>query len=598
MESADQQPLLPSLKLDELLDELQVRLQAVLSTRDRVYSLLEAVVAVGSSLELEVLLRSIVETAVSLVDARYGAMGVIGEGDRLVDFIPVGLTADEITSIHHWPEGKGLLGLLVTEPRPLRLADIKGHEASFGFPAGHPPMKSFLGVPIRIRGEVYGNLYLTEKQGSGQFDTEDEAVAVALAAAAGVAIENARLYEEARRQQRWLSATAEVTSHLLSGAESGDALSMITEKALEMTGADIVMVSLPMADGRHVRVEHAAGVGAEQALGLVVPIESSVTEQVIAKGERMSIPNYRAEEQVSDTAKARLPLGPLEVVPLGAPGKVRGVLSAGRQEGAMPLSAAAADMLATFAAQAAIGLELAEHRRQAEQMAVFEDRDRIAKDLHDLVIQRLYATGMSLQGVTSMIRAPEVADRVSRSVDALDDTIKEIRSAAARRRARHGGARRDRRAHAHRAARVAVQRGQARGSEPGERHGHRGQRARAHGQGRRRRNRAWRQAQRTAQPGAAGDGARRVPGSPARRRRRHGDRLEGSARPVGRALASPRGATRSGGLPRRRASPRTPRPGCAAPCRAWKRARKRSSSPSSRPGTAARRSAGSSGPRR
>jgi len=429
VESADQQPLLPSLKLDELLDELQVRLQAVLSTRDRVYSLLEAVVAVGSSLELEVLLRSIVETAVSLVDARYGAMGVIGEGDRLVDFIPVGLTADEITSIHHWPEGKGLLGLLVTEPRPLRLADIKGHEASFGFPAGHPPMKSFLGVPIRIRGEVYGNLYLTEKQGSGQFDTEDEAVAVALAAAAGVAIENARLYEEARRQQRWLSATAEVTSHLLSGAESGDALSMITEKALEMTGADIVMVSLPMADGRHVRVEHAAGVGAEQALGLVVPIESSVTEQVIAKGERMSIPNYRAEEQVSDTAKAKLPLGPLEVVPLGAPGKVRGVLSAGRQEGAMPLSAAAADMLATFAAQAAIGLELAEHRRQAEQMAVFEDRDRIAKDLHDLVIQRLYATGMSLQGVTSMIRAPEVADRVSRSVDALDDTIKEIRSA-------------------------------------------------------------------------------------------------------------------------------------------------------------------------
>ncbi len=429
MESADPQPLLPGLKLDELLDELQVRLQAVLSTRDRVHSLLEAVVAVGSSLELEVLLRSIVETAVSLVDARYGAMGVIGEGGRLMEFIPLGLSGDEIASIHHWPEGKGLLGLLATEPRPLRLADIKEHEASFGFPHGHPPMRSFLGVPIRIRGEVYGNLYLTEKHGGGQFDTEDEAVAVALAAAAGVAIENARLYEEARRQQRWLSASAEVTRHLLSGAEPGDALSMITEKALEMTGADIVMVSLPMADGRHVRVEHAAGAGAEQALGLVVPIEDSVTEQVIARGERVSIPDYRAEERVSDVAKARLPIGPLEVVPLGAPGKVRGVLSAGRRQGAMPLSAAAADMLATFAAQAAIGLELAEHRRQAERMAVFEDRDRIAKDLHDLVIQRLYATGMSLQGVTSMIRAPEVADRVSRSVDALDDTIKEIRSA-------------------------------------------------------------------------------------------------------------------------------------------------------------------------
>ncbi len=429
MEPADPQPLLPSLRLDELLDELQVRLQAVLSTRDRVYSLLEAVVAVGSSLELEVLLRSIVETAVSLVDARYGAMGVIGEGNRLAEFIPVGLSTAEIEAIHHWPEGKGLLGLLVSEPRPLRLADIKDHPASFGFPQGHPPMKSFLGAPIRIRGEVYGNLYLTEKQGGGQFDTEDEAVLVALAAAAGVAIENARLYEEARRQQRWLSATAEVTSHLLSGAEPGEALAMITEKALEMTGAEIVMVSLPMPDGHHVRVEHAAGTGADQARGLVVPLENSVTARVISNGERISIPDYQAEEQVSEQAKARLPIGPLEVVPLGAPGKVRGVLSAGRRPGAMPLSPAAAGMLATFAAQAAIGLELAEHRRQAEQMAVFEDRDRIAKDLHDLVIQRLYATGMSLQGVTSMIKVPEVADRISRSVDALDETIREIRSA-------------------------------------------------------------------------------------------------------------------------------------------------------------------------
>jgi len=429
VESAGSRPLLPSLRLDELLDELQVRLQAVLSTRDRVYSLLEAVVAVGSSLELEVLLRSIVDTAVSLVDARYGAMGVIGEGGRLAEFIPVGVSRSEIEAIHHWPEGKGVLGLLVTDPKPLRLADIKDHPASFGFPAGHPPMKTFLGVPIRIRGEVYGNLYLTEKHGGGQFDAEDEAVVVALAAAAGVAIENARLYDQARRQQRWLSATAEVTRHLLSGAEPDDALSMITDKALEMTGADIVMVTLPTADGSHVRIEHAAGLGAEQALGVVVPFENSVTEAVISTGDRLLIADYTTDPRIITTAKAGLPIGPLVAVPLGAPGSVRGVLSAGRRPGAMPLSPAAADMLATFAAQAAIALELAEHRRQAEQMAVFEDRDRIAKDLHDLVIQRLYATGMSLQGVTSLIKVPEVAERVSRSVDALDDTIREIRSA-------------------------------------------------------------------------------------------------------------------------------------------------------------------------
>ncbi|HVB45545.1 MAG TPA: GAF domain-containing protein [Streptosporangiaceae bacterium] len=429
VESGEPHPLLPSLRLDELLDELQVRLQAVLSTRDRVYSLLEAVVTVGSSLELEVLLRSIVETAVSLVDARYGAMGVIGEPGRLAEFIPVGLTTEEIAAIHHWPEGKGLLGQLVTEPKPLRLADIKDHPASFGFPPGHPPMRSFLGAPIRIRGEVYGNLYLTEKQGGGQFDTEDEAVLVALAAAAGVAIENARLYEEARRQQRWLSATAEVTKHLLSGAEPSDALAMISEKALEITGADLVMVSLPMPDGKRVRVEHAAGEGAERVLGLVVTAAESITELVIEKAERLTITDYNSDARVSPVVKERIQVGPLVAVPLGAPGQVRGVLSAGRKPGSMPLTEAAADMLATFAAQAAIALELAEHRRQAEQMAVFEDRDRIARDLHDLVIQRLYATGMSLQGATSLIAVPEVADRVSRSVDALDDTIREIRSA-------------------------------------------------------------------------------------------------------------------------------------------------------------------------
>jgi signal transduction histidine kinase len=429
VESADPQPLLPSLRLDELLDELQVRLQAVLATRDRVYSLLEAVVAVGSSLDLEVLLRSIVETAVSLVDARYGAMGVIGEGGGLAEFIPVGLTEDEITAIHHWPEGKGLLGLLVSDPRTLRLADIKDHEASFGFPAGHPPMRTFLGAPIRIRGEVYGNLYLTEKQGGGQFDTEDEAVLIALAAAAGVAIENARLYEEARRQQRWLSATAEVTRHLLSGAELGDALAMITEKALEMTGADLVTLALPVAEGRQVRVEHAVGEGANEALGLLLPMKDSATEIVITTGERLMVPDFTNDERASPVAGERLRIGPMLIVPLGAPGQVRGVLWAGRRPGSMPLSQAASDMLVTFAAQAAIALELAEHRRQAEQMAVFEDRDRIAKDLHDLVIQRLYATGMSLQGTTSQITNPDVADRISRSVDALDDTIREIRSA-------------------------------------------------------------------------------------------------------------------------------------------------------------------------
>jgi GAF domain-containing protein len=421
-------PVLPNLRLDELLAELQVRLQVVLATRDRVNALFEAVVAVGTNLDIEVVLRGIVDAAVTLVDASYGAMGVIGEGGMLTEFIPVGLTEAEIGRIHHWPEGGGLLGALISVPEPLRIADLGSHELSSGFPAGHPPMTSFLGVPIRIREEVYGNLYLTEKRNGGQFDEEDEAVLVALAAAAGVAIENARLYDEARRQQRWLTASSGVTRALLSGPDVSDALELITASSLDISGADLVVLALPTADRSHLQIEHAAGEGADEALGLVLPVQGSASGQVLASGERMSLDDFTHDERVAAVAREYMNLGPAIIVPLGAGGNVRGVLTAGRRPGSMPLTPQAADMLVTFATQAGIALELAEHRRQAEQVAVFEDRDRIARGLHDLVIQRLYATGMSLQGAISLIGSPEVAQRVTGAVDALDETIREIRS--------------------------------------------------------------------------------------------------------------------------------------------------------------------------
>ena len=428
MGTAKKRPLLPDLGLDELLGELQVRLQTVLTTRDRVNALFEAVIAVGSNLDIEVVLRGIVEAAVTLVDARYGAMGVIGEGGTLAEFIPVGLTEDQIGQIHHWPEGRGLLGALISDPKPRRIADLGRHELSSGFPAGHPAMASFLGVPIRIREEVYGNLYITEKRNGERFDEEDEAVLVALAAAAGVAIENARLYDDARRRQRWLAANSEVTRTLLSGAAVADALALITARSLEMSGADLVVLALPTADPSQLRIEHAAGDGAEDALGVMLPARGSVSGQVLTSGERMTVEDFAHDSRVAKSARAHMNLGPAIIVPLGVPGGVRGVLTAGRRPGSMPLPPAAADMLVTFASQAGIALELAEHRKQAERVAVFEDRDRIARDLHDLVIQRLYATGMSLQGTMPLIEVPEVADRVNRAVDSLDETIKEIRS--------------------------------------------------------------------------------------------------------------------------------------------------------------------------
>jgi signal transduction histidine kinase len=421
-------PLLPHLRLDELLAELQTRLQAVLDTRDRTHALLEAVVAIGGHLELEVVLRQIVEAAVELVSARYGALGVIGEGGRLAEFVPVGLDESQIAGIAHWPEGRGLLGKLITDPRPLRIPDIAVHPESSGFPEGHPPMRSFLGVPVRIRDEVYGNLYLTEKQGGAEFDEEDEALTQALAAAAGVAIENARLYSEARRQQQWLRANAEVTQRLLSEAVPGEVLDLVTQRALEISGADLVALALPTGNREQLVIEHASGEGAAGALGLVLPTHGSASGIVMASGKPLAVESFSDDERVAPVAREHMPLGPAVLVPLGPAGNVRGVLTAGRHQGSLPLSPPAVEMVITFAAQAGIGLELAEHRRDLQRLVLFEDRDRIARDLHDLVIQRLFATGMSLQGATALMRDPEGTRRVQQAVDALDETIRDIRS--------------------------------------------------------------------------------------------------------------------------------------------------------------------------
>ena len=426
---ADRPELLPHLQLDELLAELQTRLQAVLATRDRMRGLLEAVVAIGSGLDLESTLRRIVETAVGLVDASYGALGVIGEGKRLAEFIPIGLSQDEIGRIHHWPEGRGLLGLLIDDPRPLRLADIAGHPASVGFPDGHPPMRSFLGVPVRVRDEVFGNLYLTNKRGGGEFTEDDEAVLIALGAAAGVAVENARLYEAARRQQRWIQASAEVTTKLLSGSAPAEVLADITRQALELSGADLAVLALPENEGRRLIITYAEGAGADATRGLVLPAGQSLSGRVLASGEPVSSSDFAADERAARAARGAMSqIGPALVFPLGAPGNVRGVLTVGRVHGAAPFPPAEAEMVATFAAQAAVALELGASRDDAELLLLYEDRDRIARDLHDLVIQRLYATGMSLEGTMPMITRPEVASRITNAVDAMDLTIKDIRA--------------------------------------------------------------------------------------------------------------------------------------------------------------------------
>jgi two-component system, NarL family, sensor histidine kinase DevS len=421
--------VLPHLRLDDLLAEVHGRLEVLMAARDQMHGLLEAVVAVGAGLELEATLKRIVETAVGLVDATYGALGVIGEDRGLAEFIPVGLDEDQISRIHHWPEGRGLLGLLIEDPRPLRLADIAAHPRSSGFPEGHPPMGSFLGVPVRVRDVVFGNLYLTGKRGGGAFTEDDEAVLVALGAAAGVAIENARLYEAARRQQLWIQASADVTTRLLSGSEPEKVLADVTRQTLELSGADLAVLARPDDEGQRLTIEHAEGDGADDVRGLVLPAGQSLSGQVLATGQLMTTADFAADGRASQAARGAMShLGPAIIFPLGAPGNVRGVLTVGRRHGAPPFAPSQARVVASFAAQAGVALELAASRADAERLSLFEDRDRIARDLHDLVIQRLYATGMALEGTMPLVTRPEVASRISSAVDAMDETIKDIRA--------------------------------------------------------------------------------------------------------------------------------------------------------------------------
>ncbi|MFC4015168.1 GAF domain-containing protein [Nonomuraea purpurea] len=418
---------MPQMRLDELLSELQMRLNAVLATRDRVHTLLEAVVSVGSDLDLETVLRRIVETATTLVDASYGALGVVGQENTLVQFIPVGLSEEEIARIEHWPHGLGLLGLLIKDARPLRLARISEHPESYGFPPGHPPMGTFLGVPVRVRDEVFGNLYLTEKRGGGEFDEEDEAIVIALATAAGVAVENARLYEETRRRETWLQASSEVTTSLLSGADRRQVLSLLAARAREMSDADLVQVLLPDASGKSLIVEVMDGEGAPELVGTAFDVSATLAGDVFTQGEPVSDADMQSVPYPKSPL-ARLGYGPGVMVPLGAAPAVRGVLVLAKRTGRLPFSGGNEQMLQSFAGQAAIALELAEARRDAERLGLLEDRDRIAKDLHDVIIQRLFATAMTLMSTIRLVERPEAAKRVQHAIDELDETIRQIRS--------------------------------------------------------------------------------------------------------------------------------------------------------------------------
>ncbi|SCF78420.1 GAF domain-containing protein [Streptomyces sp. Ncost-T10-10d] len=426
-------------RLGTLPGDLQDRLDAVKRGPAEAALLLGAVMSVGRGLDLPQVLRRIVESAVVLVDAEYGALGVVGEGTRLTQFLPVGVTGEQREAIGPLPEGHGILGELIRHPEPLRLVELSEHPSSYGFPANHPPMHSFLGVPIRVRDKVFGNLYLTEKRGGRVFDAEDETVLSTLAVAAGVAIENARLYAETRDRQRWQEANSEIVAALLSGADVAHVLQMIVDHSSRILAADLGVLALP-AEGKSLRVALASGVDAETHRGLVLPRAGSFAGAALDAGEPITSLDVAHDPRITGGPPRWTGLlGPAVAVPMVTGERTRGVLLLARVRERPAFTDSETAPLLAFAGQAALAMELTERRESAEQIALLEDRDRIARDLHDLAIQRLFATGMTLQSVVRLVEQPQARERLLRAVDDLDETIKIIRSTIFGLRARDSG---------------------------------------------------------------------------------------------------------------------------------------------------------------
>jgi signal transduction histidine kinase len=417
---------LSRVRLDELLKELLDRVGEVSASRERLRALLDAVVGLGADLDLYSTLQRIVVAACRLAGAKYGALGVIGPDRTLVEFITEGIDAATHESIGDLPHGHGVLGLLIEDPHPIRLPDITAHPRAYGFPAHHPLMRSFLGVPVRIRDQVFGNLYLAEKRGGEQFTDDDEELMVALSVAAGVAIENARLYAQMHRRQRWLEAAAEITAVLLGETNRTTALQLVASRALQVAEAHLAMVLIYDEGEDTLTVEVTAGAIPDELLGAKVPGARGDFHAVITDRQLMIVENLGK----ATAWPVALETGTALLVPLAASGETLGALVVAYRRGSVAFAEDPdVSLVETFAGQAALALDRARARDEREMLAVLGDRERIARDLHDVVIQRLFAAGMHLQGTARAAVRPELRERIDTVVDDLDTTIRDIRGA-------------------------------------------------------------------------------------------------------------------------------------------------------------------------
>ena len=418
-------PDVPRMELEEVIDQLTARAQDVLAAQGRLRQLLRANAGIVGDLSLPVVLRQIVTSARDLVQARFAALGVVRDGE-LEEFIHTGMDAEQDERIVQLLQGEGILGLLIDHPEPVRLDDVTQHGQTVGFPEGHPPMGSFLGVPIRIRNQVFGNLYLTESV-NGSFSVDDEQLVTALAATAGVAIANARLFEETEQQRRWLSASSELTQSLFEGSDESP-LSLVLRHAVLGAQADSAAFVLAE-EGGGLRVIAATGLPAEELLGRVVPGDQTLAAHVIATGEPVLTHDYPSEYRSAVPQDPATAVSSVVGVPFStADQTTRGALTLGRVTGRPPFSATDCDQLASFATQASVALELERARTDREEIRLLEDHDRIAADLHEHVIKQLFAVGMGLTAMVERVSRPEQKQRLDEYVETLDQTIQQIRA--------------------------------------------------------------------------------------------------------------------------------------------------------------------------
>ena len=396
------------------------------TTPKRLRSLLRAMRAVVEQPDLPTVLQRIVDAALELVDAEYGALGVIDPArGGLEQFIFEGISPALAKRIGNLPEGHGMLGALIDDPRPIRLAHLSDDGRHSGFPNHHPQMDSFLGVPIRIHGEVFGNLYLTNQRRTGTFSKEDQQLLASLAATAGFAIENARLSAETQRRQRWSEVNAEVLATLLS-ADQRDPIALIADRVLEVANAAHVRVVVPTGDADQLSIRIARGINAEIE-GTVIEAAGSLAGSVL-EGMNPRLIDDGSDGHLRPLLSDDYPTGSIIAVPLVAHGYARGVLLAVRKSGTSRFTRSELDMVADFAGQATVAMELADARVAQQRVAVFEDRSRIARDLHDHVIQQLFASGVELQSLISTNSDVAEVRHISNVVANLDNAIAKIRT--------------------------------------------------------------------------------------------------------------------------------------------------------------------------